>query len=67
MDVLSIDGAEELFDYLESRADRLTVNMQPGKGKGLTLLRFCNDLIRRLSRVRETETRPKTQKYVGEF
>jgi THO complex subunit 1 len=51
LDTISLDGAELIFDYLESRAKVLTAGMEPGKGKGLILLRFCNALIRRLSKV----------------
>lgn len=32
------------------RVQELTRNLSPGKGKGLILLRLCNELIRRLSR-----------------
>ncbi|KAJ3158547.1 hypothetical protein HDU86_002772 [Geranomyces michiganensis] len=56
LDVLTIDGTDRVVDYLESRADRLTVNIDPKKGKGLTLLRLCNEILRRLSNTINTVT-----------
>ncbi|KAI8896908.1 THO complex subunit 1 transcription elongation factor-domain-containing protein [Globomyces pollinis-pini] len=55
-DFLTVDGCERLFHYLESRVDKLIIDMSPNKGKGLTLLRFCNELLRRLSKSKNTET-----------
>ncbi|KAG2185829.1 hypothetical protein INT43_002266 [Umbelopsis isabellina] len=46
----TIHGCEKLFEYIESRKTKLTVNMVPGKGKGLVLLRMCNEMLRRLSK-----------------
>jgi len=54
LEVVIIDESEKIFDYLEERVDRLTVNMLPTKGKGLILLRFCNDLLRRVSKTENT-------------
>ncbi len=51
-DGLSITAAERFFDYLESRADGLTRGLVSGQGKGLTLLRLCNELLRRLSKTK---------------
>ncbi|KAJ1526498.1 hypothetical protein HK096_011400, partial [Nowakowskiella sp. JEL0078] len=56
VDMLTIERAQELFGFLESREGRLTQNMDPAKGKGLVLLRFCNELLRRLSKTKHTET-----------
>lgn len=39
-----------LFDYTESRTEALTRDMSPTKGKGLVMLRLCNELLRRLSK-----------------
>ena len=50
-DLLTVTDAEKLFDYLESRSSQLTIGLEPNRGKGLTLLRFCNELCRRLSKV----------------
>ncbi|KAI7906379.1 THO complex subunit 1 transcription elongation factor-domain-containing protein [Cokeromyces recurvatus] len=47
-------GCEKIFNYIEHRKDKITVDMVPGKGKGLILLRMCNELLRRLSK--ETST-----------
>ncbi|KAJ3413691.1 hypothetical protein HDV05_007679 [Chytridiales sp. JEL 0842] len=54
MDVLTIEGTSKLFEYIESRVERLTANMDPARGKGLVLLRFCNELLRRLSKAKNT-------------
>ncbi|KAI9499738.1 THO complex subunit 1 transcription elongation factor-domain-containing protein [Zychaea mexicana] len=54
LDVHTIDGCEKLFDYIEKRKARLTVNMIPGRGKGLVLLRMCNEMLRRLSKEKNT-------------
>ncbi|KAG4095243.1 hypothetical protein H8356DRAFT_1687632 [Neocallimastix lanati (nom. inval.)] len=54
LEVVIIDESEKIFDYLEERVDRLTVNMLPTKGKGLILLRFCNELLRRVSKTENT-------------
>ncbi|KAI8092828.1 THO complex subunit 1 transcription elongation factor-domain-containing protein [Halteromyces radiatus] len=54
MDVHTITSCERLFDYVESRKTRLIVNMIPGRGKALVLLRTCNEMLRRLSK--ETNT-----------
>lgn len=54
IDTQTNDGCEKLFDYLESRVDRLTAGMISTRGKGLILLRFCNELLRRLSKSQDT-------------
>ncbi|TPX59750.1 hypothetical protein SpCBS45565_g07665 [Spizellomyces sp. 'palustris'] len=66
LDVLTISGAERVVEYLETRADRLTVasaltvsvnwGINPSKGKGLVLLRLCNEILRRLSKTKNTVT-----------
>ncbi|KAI9209228.1 THO complex, subunit THOC1 [Polychytrium aggregatum] len=56
LDSVTIDGAERLLDYLEARRDRLTMGMEPSKGKGLTLLRMCNEYLKRLSKTKHTVT-----------
>ncbi|RCH81885.1 UDP-glucose-4-epimerase [Rhizopus azygosporus] len=50
LDLHTTEGCEKIFDYVEQRKDRLTANMVPGKGKGLVLLRMCNELLRRMSK-----------------
>ena len=47
---LTITDCSLHFTYIELRVHELTRGLQPSKGKGLTLLRLSNDLIRRLSR-----------------
>ena len=47
---LTITSCSLHFTYVEMRVHDLTRNLHPGKGKGLILLRLCNELIRRLSR-----------------
>ncbi|OAD71160.1 hypothetical protein PHYBLDRAFT_182152 [Phycomyces blakesleeanus NRRL 1555(-)] len=49
LDVHTIAGCEDFFDYVEKRKEHLIVNMVPGRGKGLVLLRMCNEMLRRLS------------------
>jgi hypothetical protein len=49
--LLPIEFIEKLFDFLEMMLDRVTSEIDPGKGKGLILLRSCNDLCKRLSKV----------------
>jgi THO complex subunit 1 len=53
-DTQTIPSCERLFNYLESRVERLTVGMDGGKGKALILLRLCNELLRRLSKAEDT-------------
>ncbi|KAG9015256.1 UDP-glucose-4-epimerase [Tulasnella sp. JGI-2019a] len=44
----------EVFSWLETRRDRATNDMQPSKGKGLSLLRTLNNLLRRVSKTGST-------------
>lgn len=53
-DTQTIPACERLFEYLESRVERLTAGMEGGKGKALVLLRLCNELLRRLSKAEDT-------------
>lgn len=53
-DTQTIPQSEALFNYLESRVERLTAGMDCGKGKALILLRLCNELLRRLSKAEDT-------------
>ncbi|KAI8371467.1 THO complex subunit 1 transcription elongation factor-domain-containing protein [Radiomyces spectabilis] len=54
LDIHTISGCEHLFSYVEKRKNQLTVNMVPGRGKGLILLRMCNEMLRRLSKEKNT-------------
>ncbi|KAI9090272.1 THO complex subunit 1 transcription elongation factor-domain-containing protein [Phlyctochytrium arcticum] len=56
LDILTISGAERVIAYMETRVARLTANINPKRGKGLTLLRLCNEILRRLSRTKHTIT-----------
>ncbi|KAF8321536.1 hypothetical protein DL93DRAFT_2163154 [Clavulina sp. PMI_390] len=49
-DMHTIEGCVRLFDWLETRSERLTRNMVPSKGKALVLLRQLNNLVRRVSK-----------------
>ncbi|KAK7751498.1 hypothetical protein SLS62_006583 [Diatrype stigma] len=52
LDSQTIEGCRTVFDFLESRRDRITAkNFQPKK---LVILRACNELLRRLSRAEDT-------------
>lgn len=50
MECLPIYKASMIAELLESKAPRLTQNISSSKGRGLVLLRLCNELIRRLSK-----------------
>ncbi|KAF2457952.1 THO complex subunit 1 transcription elongation factor-domain-containing protein [Lineolata rhizophorae] len=52
LDSQSIDGCRKVFDYLESRRERL-VTKDFQRNKHLVVLRSCNDLLRRLSRAED--------------
>lgn len=51
-----ISTCSRLFAYAESRVQPLTMDLQPTKGKGLVLLRTCNELLRRLSKPSQQHT-----------
>lgn len=53
-DSQTIPSCERLFQYLESRIERITTGIEGSKGKGLILLRLCNELLRRLSKTEDT-------------
>ncbi|CAG8690773.1 7409_t:CDS:2, partial [Acaulospora colombiana] len=50
METQSLDVCEHLFIYLEQNKQRLLVDLKPTVGKGLILLRLCNELVRRTSK-----------------
>ncbi|KAI5460006.1 THO complex subunit 1 transcription elongation factor-domain-containing protein [Mariannaea sp. PMI_226] len=52
LDSQTISGCRKIFDYLESRRERITANHF--KQKQLIILRSCNELLRRLSRAEDT-------------
>ncbi|KAH0565656.1 hypothetical protein GP486_000946 [Trichoglossum hirsutum] len=52
LDSQTIDGCRRVFDYLESRRERLIA--KNFKAIHLVILRFCNELLRRLSRAEDT-------------
>ncbi len=52
LDSQTIDGCRKVFDYLESRRERMIVKYWPEKK--LVILRCCNELLRRLSRAEDT-------------
>ncbi|KAJ3032398.1 hypothetical protein HK097_005267, partial [Rhizophlyctis rosea] len=56
VDILTIDGIEALFEYLDKRRERLIAGLVPQKGKGLVLLRFCTEILRRLSKSKNLMT-----------
>lgn len=55
MDCISVTRAPEFLEYIETHKKELTVNMLPSKGKGLVMLRLCNELLKRLSRCLHAE------------
>lgn len=52
LDSQTIEGCKKVFDYLESRRERITA--KHFKQKNLIILRSCNELLRRLSRAENT-------------
>jgi THO complex subunit 1 len=52
LDSQTIAGCRKIFDYLESRRERITA--KHFKQKNLVILRTCNELLRRLSRAEDT-------------
>ncbi|EQK99762.1 nuclear matrix protein [Ophiocordyceps sinensis CO18] len=51
LDSQTIAGCRKIFDYLESRRERIT--SKHFKQKNLVILRSCNELLRRLSRAED--------------
>ncbi|MCJ1472769.1 hypothetical protein MMC13_001418 [Lambiella insularis] len=52
LDSQTIEGCRTIFDYLESRRERIIA--KHFKYKSLAMLRACNELLRRLSRAEDT-------------
>ncbi|KAL9130352.1 MAG: hypothetical protein Q9217_001454 [Psora testacea] len=52
LDSQTIEGCRIVFDYLDSRRERITA--KHFKQKSLIILRACNELLRRLSRAEDT-------------
>lgn len=52
LDSQTISGCRKIFDYLESRRERITA--KHFGLKNLVILRTCNELLRRLSRAEDT-------------
>jgi THO complex subunit 1 len=52
LDSQTIAGCRKIFDFLESRRERITA--KNFKQKQLIILRSCNELLRRLSRAEDT-------------
>jgi hypothetical protein len=49
-EVQTVASCAHLFSWIESRGERLCVDMEPSKGRALVLLRMLNELLRRVSR-----------------
>jgi len=54
LETQTIASCSHIFSWIESRAERLTEDLVPQKGKALVLLRTLNDLLRRLSKMGST-------------
>ena len=52
MDSQTVSGCRKVFDYLESRREKITA--KHFSQKNLAILRSCNELLRRLSRAEDT-------------
>ncbi|SNX87077.1 related to nuclear matrix protein p84 [Melanopsichium pennsylvanicum] len=51
-----IATCSRLFEYTELRVKPLTIGLHPTRGKGLVLLRTCNELLKRLSKPSQQHT-----------
>ncbi|TPX36611.1 hypothetical protein SmJEL517_g01157 [Synchytrium microbalum] len=56
VDALPIHLIDYVFDYLDSRYARIVTNINPKTGRGLTLLRLCNEALRRLEKTTHAST-----------
>ena len=56
MERSTIPACTQLFAYMQSRAGPLTEGMVANAGKGLVVLRLCNELLRRLSKSHSPHT-----------
>ncbi|KAK3843330.1 MAG: THO complex subunit 1 transcription elongation factor-domain-containing protein [Linnemannia gamsii] len=54
LDLQTVECGEQVYYYLESHVDILASDIASTKGKGLSLLRICNELLRRLSKAKNT-------------
>ncbi|KAF8948854.1 hypothetical protein BGZ47_002014 [Haplosporangium gracile] len=54
LDMQTVECGEQVYYYLESRVDNFTSGIASTKGKGLSFLRICNELLRRLSKAKNT-------------
>ncbi|KAG9066168.1 hypothetical protein KI688_001387 [Linnemannia hyalina] len=54
LDMQTVECGEQVYYYLESRVDMFTSGIANTKGKGLSFLRICNELLRRLSKAKNT-------------
>jgi THO complex subunit 1 len=56
IDLLTVKNAEKIFDFIYSRFDKLSENLEPNKGKGLIILRICNEFLKRVSKLENAKT-----------
>ncbi|KAN0062569.1 hypothetical protein ACQY0O_005101 [Thecaphora frezii] len=56
LELNTVTTCSHLFGYVESRVKELTRDLHPTRGKGLVLLRLCNELLRRLSKPSQRHT-----------
>ena len=54
LETQTIASCSHIFSWIEARAEKLTEDLVPQKGKALVLLRTLNDLLRRLSKMGST-------------
>lgn len=53
-DCHTVEQIKFYFDYMKSKFPRIIKDMVPSKGKGLVLLRLCNELLRKVSKVKNS-------------
>ncbi|TPX49683.1 hypothetical protein SeLEV6574_g01312 [Synchytrium endobioticum] len=56
VEMLPIQLIDRIFDYLDSRYNRIVTGIEPGRGRALVVLRICNEALRRLERTGNATT-----------
>ncbi|KAF9918935.1 hypothetical protein FBU30_011227 [Linnemannia zychae] len=54
LDLQTVECGEQVYYYLESRVEYFASGISKSKGKGLSFLRICNELLRRILKSKNT-------------
>ncbi|KAJ2085378.1 hypothetical protein IW138_006367 [Coemansia sp. RSA 986] len=65
MDMVSITVAQEIFGHLERRAPLMRRNIIATGGKGIVMLKMCNNLLRRIPHSTMSQFAGRVQTYVA--